>query len=246
MKSKPITILGVTILIIAAVVFFLIKPVINSLWSAWTSLENAKGDLKTVEEKRQILEILEKNKDLPSVGQIALKYIPEGSESGQLVIELTAIAGANNLKVEETSMEKSQESTSTPTPEETTTKSSPTPQVSPTKTSSDIKEVEFSMKLSGTFSDFMNFLRAIDTSSRLISLKNLALQMSKTAEQSTFAAQIAGVAFYKSDVSIPNTIDNIKVSDDTIRKFLNLKSYGLPINLPAESGFGRTNPFENY
>lgn len=245
MKSKPITILGVTILIIAAVVFFLIKPVVSSLWSAWKSLENAKEDLKTVEEKRQILEILEKNKELSSVGQIALKYIPKGSESGQLVIELTAIAGANNLKVEETSMEKSKESTSTATGE-TTAKTSPAPQASPTKTTSDIKEVEFSMKLSGTFTDFMNFLRAIDTSSRLISLKNIALQMSKTAEQATFAAQIAGVAFYKSDVSISNTIDNIQVSDDTIRKFLNLKTYGLPINLPAESGFGRTNPFEGY
>lgn len=243
MKSKPITILGITIIIIAGVIFFLIKPVVVSLWSAWEDLGKAKEDLKTVEEKKQILEELKNNREITTVGQIALKYIPEESEAGQLVIELTAIAGANNLKVEETSMEKSKESTSQ---SEDTSKTSPTPQTSPTKEAVSIKEVEFSMKLSGTFTDFMNFLRSIDSSSRLISLRNLALQMSQTEEQSTFAAQIAGVAFYKSEVSIADTLDNVKVSDETVRKFLNLKTYGLPINLPAESGFGRTNPFEGY
>jgi len=240
MKSKPITILGITFIIIAGIIFFLIKPVVTSVWSAWDDLGKAKEDLKTVEEKKQILEELKNNREINAVGQIALKYIPEESEAGQLVIELTAIAGANNLKVEETSMEKSTESS------ENTSKTSPTPQTSPTKEAVSIKEVEFSMKLSGTFTDFMNFLRAIDSSSRLIGLRNLALQMSQTEEQSTFAAQIAGVAFYKSGTSIADTLENIKVSDETVRKFLNLKTYGLPINLPTESGFGRNNPFEGY
>lgn len=243
MKSRPITILGITIIIIAGIIFFLIKPVVTSVWSAWDDLGKAKEDLKTVEEKRQILEELKNNREINTVGQIALKYIPKESEAGQLVIELTAIAGANNLKVEETSMEKSKEATSQ---SEDTSKTSPTPQASPTKEALSIKEVEFSMKLSGTFIDFMNFLRAIDSSSRLISLRNLALQISQAEKQSTFAAQIAGVAFYKSEVSIADSLENIKISDETVRKFLNLKTYGLPINLPAESGFGRTNPFEGY
>ncbi len=246
MKTRPITILGITIILVGAISFLAIKPVVTSIWSAWKDLERAKGDLNQVEEKKKILEELKKNPNLSNVGQIALNYIPTEQESGELVIELTAMASANNLKVEETSMEKTK--TSSQTSEETTTgKASPTPKPSTsTSPSSGAKEVEFTMKLSGGFSDFMNFLRAIDSSSRLISLKNLSLQITQKEKQTVFIAQISGVAFYKSNVSIANTLDNIRVSDDTIRKFLNLKTYGAPINLPAESGFGRSNPFENY
>lgn len=247
MRTKPITILGITIILIGAISFFAIKPVVVSLWSAWKDLQRAKEDLSQVEEKKRVLEELKKNPNLVNVSQIALKYIPTDQESGELVIELTAMAGANNLKVEETSMEKT--TTSSPTPEETTTGAtkSPSPQPSTSASpSSGAKEVGFTMKLSGTFTDFLNFLRDVDSSSRLISLKTLSLQITSTAAQTTFTVQIGGAAFYKNNVSIANTLDNIQVSDDTIRKFLNLKTYGAPINLPAESGFGRSNPFEGY
>jgi Tfp pilus assembly protein PilO len=249
MKTKPIMILAVTAILIGAISFLAIKPVVVSLWSAWKDLERAKEDLSQVEEKKKILEELKKNPHLVNVGQIASKYIPTDKESGELVIELTAMASANNLKVEETSMVETKPSsqTSEETTPEANKNKTPTPQPSASQTSSSgAKEVAFTMKLSGTFTDFLNFLRDVDSSSRLISLKTLSLQMTATAEQSTFTAQIGGAAFYKNDVSLANTLDNIRVSDETIKKFLNLKTYGAPINLPAESGFGRTNPFENY
>lgn len=243
MKSKPIIILITTLIVCGAIGFFAIKPVISSIWSSWNSLEEAREDLNQAEEKKKILDQLSQNPELANVGQIALKYIPKEEESGELVIELTAIASANNLKVEETSMEKKKQSGSS----EEDTSSSPKPKPSTSASpSSPTKEVQFSIKIAGTFPDFMNFLRAIDSSSRLISLKTLGLQVSQNKDQAIFTAQIGGVAFYKTDITLANNLENIKVSDDTIRKFLNLKTYGAPINLPTESGFGRGNPFEGF
>lgn len=253
-KGKPLTILLITLILVAVISFFVVRPVVTSVWASWRDLNRAREDLKTVEEKRQVLEALKQNKDLSSVSQIALKYIPKESESGELVIELTAIAAQNNLIVEETSMEKSKETTSKPA-EETATptpkgKESPATGASPSTTSATggAKEVEFSMKLSGSYTDFMNFLRTVESSARLIVIKNIAMQTKQEAAGKTpsFTVQLEGVAYYKSEVTIAKTLDNIKISDETLAKFLNLKTYGIPINLPQESGFGRTNPFENY
>ena len=250
MKGKPLVILGVTFLIILAIGFILIRPVAATIWSSWKSLKKAETDLKTVEEKKQILASLKENKDLASVGDIALKYIPIDSQSGQLVIELTAVAQSNNLKVEETSLEKNKESS---TPKEESTASpkggTPSPATSGQATNlGQIKEVEFSMKLSGTYNDFINFLREIESSARLITLQNMAMQMTAASgtQAASFSAQITGVAYYKPAVSIEKTIANLNISEETIKHFLDLKTYGQPINLPTESGFGRTNPFEGY
>lgn len=250
MKSKPITIILIAVILVGAICFFLIRPVAVSIWNSWQGLEQSKKDLQTLEEKKQVLEALKNNPELASVGEIAIKYIPEESESGELVVELAAIAGNNNIKVEEISMEKPPESQTkteegtTPTPKSTTTG-----QASPAATSATggVKEVDFSLKLSGTYADLVNFLWGVESSSRLISLKNVAFQMSTTAgETQNLSAQIKGVAYYKPDITLASTLANIQVSQETIDKFLNLKTFGSPINLPTESGFGRTNPFEGY
>lgn len=247
MKNKPITIIIIiSLILIVGIIFFLIRPVVTSVWSSWNELNNTKEDLKNVEAKVNVLQDLKNNQDINNVAQIALKYIPNETEAGELVIELTAMAQTNNLKVEETSMEKSKQ---TSKPQEETATPSPGGTPSEDKTGG-AKEVEFSMKLSGTYPDFMSFLRSVETSARLIVIKNLALQMATETvgneQKSTFATQIAGVAYYKNDLTIENTLDNVKISENTLKKFLNLKTYGIPINLPTESGFGRTNPFEGY
>lgn len=248
MRSKPITIILITLIFVAAICFFLIRPVATSIWASWKGLQQARNDLVNLAEKKQILEALKNNQDLSNVGEIVLKYIPNESDSGELVVELAAIANNNNLKVEEMSMEKSQETKTTEETKTPTPKSTPLTQASPTtSTTGGAKEVDFSLKLSGTYTDLVNFLWGVESSSRLISLKNVAFQMSTTAgQEQNLSAQIKGVAYYKPDVTLQSTLDNIKVSQETIEKFLNLKTFGSPINLPTESGFGRTNPFENY
>lgn len=249
MKNRSITILAVTILIIGVISFLFIKPVVSSILSDWRSLEKAKQDLKDVEDKKRAIEDLKKNTNLSNISSIAQKYIPVDSESGSLVIELTAMAGQNNLKVEQTSMEqpKSTEKASSADSTETQSKT-PTPAAS-TSNQAKYKEVQFSITLNGTYSDFMNFLRAVDSSSRLISLKLLNLIQEPPKEGTTtpaFKADLTGVAFYKPEVSIEKNLENLKISNETTQKFLNLKSYGLQINLPTESGFGRSNPFDGF
>ncbi|MEK7142690.1 MAG: hypothetical protein AAB785_00600 [Patescibacteria group bacterium] len=248
-KRKPFLIFIISIILILIIIVFVIWPVVASVWKSWQELKQAQSEQKTVEEKKQIIAGLKTNPRIPEISQIALKYIPKDSESGQLVIELTAIAGSNSLKVEEMSMEKSQEASAK---EEETTTASPQTSVNPTATSppaaAQTKEVDFSMKLSGEFINFMKFLQEIETSSRLISINTIALQSKAPSgtEVAAFDAQIEGAAFSKKEVSLTDTLENIKISNETIEKFLNLKTFGQPINLPTESGFGRSNPFEGY
>lgn len=239
MNSKPITILAITIIVIGAIIFFFIRPVVSSVWTSWKNLEKSRQEIQDVERKKQIIEEIKNNPQLKDIANIALKYIPQESESGQLVIELTAIASTNNLIVEQTSMDQKAS-------QQTTT---PSPGASASPETAAIKEIQFTMGLSGAYNDFLNFLAAVDSSSRLIALRTLTLNRQETTNeqgQANFKAQISGSAYYKADVSIAKTIDNLKVPDETIRKFLNLKSYGLPINLTTEAGFGRSNPFEGY
>lgn len=253
MKSQPITILAITFLIIAAICFFVLRPVVSTIWSSWKSLEKARLDIQNLDQEIQALEALKNNPDLQNVNDIALKYIPQEADSGELVVELSAIANTNNFQVEQVSMENQKTSTSssseevaTPTP-----KNNATPQATATpKKTANAAEVNFSLKATGNFSDLTNFLRGMETSSRLITVKSLNLQMEQSGtqdnNQNTLSVSMVGTAYYKSDVSIADNLKNIQVSPETISKFLNLTTYGSPINLPAESGFGRTNPFENY
>ena len=161
------------------------------------------------------------------------------------------MARANNLKVEQISLEKSKTSTgtteeATPAPAKKNASPTPTPSGSASPTS-EAKTIDFSMQISGSFNDFLNFLNTVETSSRLISLKNITMQQKVESDKSiTFAAQVSGSAFYKNKMTVAVSNDNLKISDEIINQFLNLKAYGQPIDLPTESGFGRTNPFENY
>lgn len=247
MKSKPLFIFILTFIIIAGIVIFLIRPVAVSILSSWKDLAQSKENLKLIDEKKEVLESLKNNDDLAKVADIAEKYIPKQEESGQLILDLSAMAQRNNLQVEQTSLEKTKE-TSQETTETTTGKTTPTPTTSVTpKATIEAKTVDFTMKLNGGFTDFMNFLKAVETGSRLILLKNISMQQKSESDQTfSFSVQLDGSAYYKSEVSLEQTLDNIKVTEETLKKFLDLKSYAQPINLPVESGFGRNNPFENY
>jgi len=249
MKSKSLLIFGLTFIIILAISFFIIKPPAKAIWKTWKDLKQSQEELKKSEERNTITADLDKNKDeISRIATIAEKYIPQDSESGDLILELAAIANNYNLKVEKTSLEKAQSTAKESTDEtaETTKKTAqPQPSTSTSASSSSVQNVDFTMSLSGSFTDYLNFLKNVETSTRLIVIKSMTVQMGQE-EASPVTFQLVGTAFYKPKVTIADSIDNIKVSQDTINTFLNLKSYAQPINLPQESGFGRTNPFEGY
>lgn len=246
MKSKPVLIFTITFIICFAIGFFLIRPPATSILKSYQDLEKSQNELKQSEEKKKITALLSQNKDeINRVAAIAKKYIPEDSQSGDLILELTAIASNYSLKVEKTSLDKSQ--TTSTKADETTDATKKTAQPQPSTSASaapgSIQNIDFSMSLSGSFVDYLNFLNNVEGSTRLIVIKSMAVQIGQD-KPTTF--QLVGTAFYKPKVTIADNLDNIKVSQETINTFLNLKSYAQPINLPQESGFGRVNPFEGY
>lgn len=233
----------ITLLICSVISFFLIRPVVSSSWKTYKDTQAAKKDLDEISKRKEVLNELSKNSQLSSLYDTAVTYIPQDSNSGALVIELSAIANNAKMKVEQVSLE----STAAPTtPQEDTSKTKPdnskTPTPAPTEnTATAISEIPFTMKLTGTFTDFQKFLQDIETSSRLITISGMNLSQNEAG----LTVSISGKTYWKKGSNLEKTLANIQISKETIELFKNLKTYGTPIN-PAESGFGRTDPFATF
>lgn len=238
--------IGATFLILALFSYFFIYPQTTSILKIYSDLNKNKTDLENINTEKDALAKLSKNNQLQTLYDIATKYIPETQQSGELVIELTAIAEQSAMKVEQISLEASKTAT-TPasadttgtTQADTTKTNTTTPAPASTTPATEAQPVDFSMKISGSFPGFIKTLQSIETSSRLITISNMQL----TQATDVFSASITGKAYYKKGISLTNDIKNMDISQKTIEMFTNLKTYGSPIDLPTESGFGRENPF---
>jgi len=208
---------AVTVVICLGIGFFLTRPNITSAWKIYKDTQTAKSDLTQVSKKKEILTALADNSQLNNLFDIASKYIPESDNSSELVIGLSAIANESKLGVDQLTFNS----------------------IAPATTAG-TKELTFTMTVSGAFPDFLIFLKSTETSSRLITFTKMSFSQTDKA----FIAQLSGTSYWKEGSSLETTLDNIKISQETIDKFQNLKSYGTPINLPTESGFGRANPFD--
>lgn len=250
MKNKPIIIIIITIILSIGIAYFLIRPVILSILSSWQNLAQAKANLILVQEKKTVLEEMKNNDDINKVYVISEKYIPIAENAGQLIIDLTAMAQACNLQIKETTLQKTSESTaSKPQESDTQTQKPSSTTPAPAETpKEELQKINFTMQLTGNFPDFLNFLKTVESNTRLITISSISAQSQAASDTqpSSFSAQINGSAYYKKDVTLEDSIDNIKISSETLQKFLDLKTYGLPIDIPSESGFGRPNPFESY
>jgi len=220
MTRKSQIFIAVTALICLGFGFFFSKPKIANAWQTYREIQNTKKDLSQTAQKKEVLSALSKDNLLNNLYDIAAKYIPSDQNSSELVMSLSALAGQSNLSVDQLTFDDAA-SADTKT------------------TETSMKESTFSMTVSGTFSDFLNFLKNAETSSRLITFDN----MNFSASNSVFTAQFSGTAYWKTANALTATLENIKVSPDTINKFQNLKSYSTPTNVNVESGFGRTDPF---
>lgn len=224
---------AVTAFICLCIGFFFTRPNVISAWKIYKETQIAQSDLNQVSKKKEILTALANNSQLGNLFDIALKYIPESDNSSELVIGLSAMATESKLGVDQLTFD-----SIAPTPAKTDTTTTPAPTTGDTNIGT--KELTFSMTVSGTFPDFLNFLKSAEVSSRLITFTKMSFSQS----DKSFIAQLSGTSYWKKGNTLETTLDNIKVSQATIDKFQNLKSYGTPINLPTESGFGRDNPFD--
>ncbi|AKM82070.1 TPA: hypothetical protein DD449_03150 [Candidatus Berkelbacteria bacterium] len=221
--------IGSTSLIVVLFSYFILKPMVNNSWQIHNEIKKTKTDLQDASKKKEVLTALSKNNQLDTLYGIASKYIPLSQNSSELVIEMSAVANQANLKVEQFSLDNSAPKAATTT----------TPTTS-TSAVSGVTELKFSIKVSGNFSDFLTFLKNTETSSRLITFNSMQL----ATTDNVLSVQLIGSAYWQKDSNLDQTLTNVTVTQSTIDKFQNLKSYGTPINLPAESGFGRTNPFD--
>jgi len=226
------TFVSVTLAILLITGIFYLWPTISNTWQIYQKEKKAKIDLSDAAKKKDILDNLSKNDKLKNVYSIAANYIPENQDSGDLVIELTAIAGQSNLKVTQFSLDSAvvakSNNDNTSAPKE--------------KATSDAGEVKFSLKIEGSFADYKNFLKNTETGSRLISFTTMSLSQA----EGSFSAQVSGKAYYKKASTLESTLANINIPQATIDRFISLKTYGTPINLPTETGFGREDPFAAY
>lgn len=252
MNKTSYIIVAITILIIAGFGYFVSYKQARSAYQTYNDISKIKSDLAQVSQKKTILENLSKNNELNTLYDIASKYIPTQADSSQLILELSAIAATNNLKVDQFSLENSKTNATTSNATDTTTtkttdKTAPTTDTSTTKTDtsttkadSNISELPFSMKVSGGFIDFLAFLGNVQTCSRLVTITSMNLLQ----DTNGFSSDVAGKAYYQKVTSTDQNLNNINISQEIINRFQNLKTYGTPIDLPTESGFGRSNPFD--
>ena len=229
----------ITILMFAAIGFFFVWPAASSSWKIYRQEKQAKKDLEDVSKRKAVLTELSKANQLANLYDIAAKYIPEDANSGDLVIQLTAMANDAKLTVDQISLETE---TKPKTTTEESTPSQTTAQTTTSNPSSDAKEVAFTLKVSGSFADFLTFLESTEASSRLMAITAMNLNQA----QDKFTATLKGKAFWEKGVSLEKNLANIEISPETIAKFQNLKTFGNPINLPIEQGFGRPDPFAGF
>ena len=152
---------AVTVLVCLCIGFFFTRPNITSTWKIHKETQTAKSDLDQVAKKKEILTALANNPQLGSLYDIASKYIPESDNSSELIIGLSAMASESNLGVDQLTF-----NTATGAAAATTATNTAAPDTTDANTGT--KEITFDMTVSGTFPNFLNFLKSTETSSRLI------------------------------------------------------------------------------
>lgn len=240
--------IGTALLILAISGFFLFRPITLSDWQTYRATKSAEKELEEISKKKEVLTNLAKDNQLKNLREIAAKYIPEEAKSSELILELTAMAEQNKLQIEQVSLEskkptdkKDEDTSASSTSSTTSSPSSSTSSSNQPAAPGGSQEISFTLKVRGTFGDFIGFLKSAETASRLVAIKGLTLAY----DDKGFSAQVSGKSYWKQSETKEKTLVNISVTKETIEKFQNLKTYSLPINLTHEEGFGRTDPFAN-
>lgn len=243
MNRAGLMVIGLTVLIIGAFSFFFCWPLIRDGLQIYQETKKAETQLADLSTKKEVLTKLSQNNQLAQLKTIASKYIPEEVDSSGLILELSAIANQNQLTVEQTSLNTQPVATKKTEDSNNSTNQQNSNQNNQNQNSqaSNAQTVDFNLRLSGTYTDFIKFLAGTESSSRLISLSSLNLSQS----DKNFVATVSGKAYWKVAIAQESTLTNITISEDVINKFLNLKTFSIPLNLTKDEGFGRSNPFEN-
>jgi len=239
MSKTSWIIIGVSAGICLLIGIFLIWPGVSRDWTTYQETKTAQKELEELSQKKQVLGELAKNTNLDTITKTASGYIPEESKSSELILELSAIITESGMSLDQISLENSAAPavTEEDVPSVTGNSASTTDQSKNTQTA---QIVGFSIKITGSFENLMQFFKAVETSSRLIVIKTLGVSQ----DQKGLSANIQGEAYWnKANTSAEKSLANITVTAETLTKFTNLRQYSVPIDTSVEAGYGRTNPF---
>jgi Tfp pilus assembly protein PilO len=230
-------IIGITTGICLLIGIFMIWPGLSTDWKTYQETKTAQKNLTDLTEKKKVLSALSQNKNLDEITKNAASYIPEEAKSSELILELSAIIGQAGLSLDQISLENVVAAKPTQEDSDDTSKTNTTT----TTKKGPAEVVDFSLKISGGFANLMQFFTLTETSSRLIVIQNLSLAQ----EKEKISAIIKGQAYWnKVNTKTEKTLDNVTVTSETLQKFSDLRQYATPLDTSAESGFGRTNPFD--
>lgn len=240
MNRTRLGIWGATLLLCAAIGFFVLYPGIKQDLKTLADTKQAQVELQTAAQMKKALSDLSTNIDLAKLGDIAVNYIPTEAKSSDLILEMTAIAtkasvGINQLALTpDTTLPKASSTADSTSADATTTTTTP---AAPAKIAN---EIGFQITLSGTFDGFLQFLRLTETSARLITIQSIAM----TQGTDKFTAQVSGKSYYKKDFVQDSSLAGITIAPETIAKLQNLRTFAASVDTQNEAGFGRINPFD--
>jgi hypothetical protein len=220
MSRVSLYIIGASILIILSFSAIFIYPVAKQSFFYYTETKQTEKNLNEVKQKEKVLFSLSKNESLLKVVfNNANNFIPKSEQEGVLILELTAMAKQSNLNFSQSSVETSVKAKKTIDEEENGAKT-------PNKNTLPADEVKFNFSVSGNLSDFISFLKKVETSSRLISITDITTSQGKDG----FTAQITGKAYFKEFNTKDIKTGSINISDEIMNKFKNLKTYSSAVN----------------
>ncbi len=186
MRNEAVIIIG-SFLALVLIVVFLIMPALDSLAAERENLAVRKVQLEEVNLfNEKIKELMEKYASDPGGVEKILSVLPNGQEVPAVLRNLQGLAGANGLIMEKIEFNEISPSTEIAPPqigqeEEILPKKGGFNEVSPTaslmapKPAASYKILSASVKLSGSYGAFKNYLQALEKSERLIDVVYLSL-----------------------------------------------------------------------
>jgi len=216
-NQRVITIYFITAIICASITYFGILPNLSKSLQIIKQINSTQKQLNGIAEEKKILTDLSKNENLEKLLTFATNAIPETTRENELTNELNNLTRNAGVSLnEKINIDNAQ--------------------ASPGK-------VKFSFSLSGNFSSMIKFFTLSEKSSRLLTFENIDL--TKTGNNKLIA-QISGTAYW-TKIDLKNTDESVsyEVTTNTIKKLQNLTEPEPSIITPAETGFGRLDPFND-
>lgn len=226
-NKRVIIIYLITACVCASIAYFGILPNLSKSLNTIKQIGLTQKKLTNLAHEKDILTALSKNENLEKLLIFAVNSIPADARPNQLATEINSLIQntgmtLNNKIVINNNTQSTQNSTNN---------------------SVQTDEANFSLNLTGDFSSFIKLLTLSEKTSRLVSIKNIDLTESTNNK---ITAQITGTAYWATvDTDNADDVTKYEVATSTIKKLQSLTEPEPAIITPAETGFGRLDPFAN-